>query len=332
MKKENLFLIVNTIILLGISLLIILVVTPLTTQEPTDKLFSEAITLSELDEDSIITDIPDQGNYRIIRSVQTAIDRTGQAIGKVYTVMIKNDFIFDYEKDTYGYIELLVGIRDELVYVEIAHLRQTKAYLPDIQAYIYTAFNGVYYLDVEHIEEVLDSEDLVAGATSQSNQAIKDIVWRTVKFHFEIEDPIDDSDPFEELFLENFGYSALDEDFVPTAIVLAKHDVYDEEDGLLGHVYTLYKFGVYNDDGSSGGITIYVALDPTGTIIGYLSPPDEYNHTGGGYRGRALVYLTSIIGNHISDYDDEADIRAGSTYSIQLIDDMLNALKGVVMG
>ncbi|TVP86201.1 MAG: hypothetical protein EA375_01820 [Acholeplasmataceae bacterium] len=332
MKKENLFLLVNTIILLGISLLIVLVITPSVTRETKDKLFGQTITLSALDEESFITEIPEQGNYRIIRSVQTAYDRSGQAIGKVYTVMIKNDFIFDYETDTYGYIELLVGIRDEKVYVEIVHLRQTKAYLPDIQAYIYTAFDGVHYLDVEHIPEVLDSADLEAGATSQSNHAIKDVVWRTVKLHFEIEDPIDDTDPFEELFLEDFGYSALDEDFVPTAIVLAKYDIYDEEEGLLGHVYQLYKFGTYNDAGSSGSITIYVALDPDGIILGYLSPTDEYNHTGGAYRGRVLIYLGSIIGNHISDYDDDADIRADATYSIQLIDDMLNALKGVFMG
>lgn len=173
MKKQNLFLIINAVILLVISLGFLFTYQNAIPKDPEDKLFNQMVTLED---EEIINNVPSIGHYTIVHKVQTAYNAKGNKVGTVYTVMAKNSYKFD-PADDFGYIELLVGIDlDNKVYVQPLKIEQTSTYVGGIQDYIYEYFQG-FTFDYLLLIPVVNVGDLEAGATaSQSTSLVKTLV------------------------------------------------------------------------------------------------------------------------------------------------------------
>ncbi|MBN2300794.1 MAG: hypothetical protein JXC31_06390 [Acholeplasmataceae bacterium] len=177
MKIENKFLLINTFILFVLGLLFILIYATFVPLEPKDKLFGQ---VANLGEETIIVELPSIGHYEVLNSVSYAYDRQGNKIGTVYHVYARNGYI-ENPDDTYGYIELLVGINlENKVYVQIVDLRQTAVYNVKLQNYIYEYYQGFTFDHLVNIPAA-NMEDISAGATaSRSTGTIKSLVSKAV--------------------------------------------------------------------------------------------------------------------------------------------------------
>ncbi len=173
MKKQNLFLMINAVIILVISLGFLFAFQNIVPKDPEDKLFNQMVTLED---EEIITNVPTIGHYSIVHKVQTAYNAQGSKVGTVYTVMARNGYKFDPNSE-FGYIELLVGIDlDNKVYVQPLKIEQTSTYVGGIQDYIYEYFQG-FTFDYLLLIPVVNVGDLEAGATaSQSTGLVKTLV------------------------------------------------------------------------------------------------------------------------------------------------------------
>jgi len=177
MSKQNLYLIINTLILLVLGLVFILLYSTVIPTEPKDKLFSQVITL---DEEVVLNSLPVTGHYENLHSVQNAFNTRGDKIGVVYHVFARNGFI-DNPTDEYGYIELLVGIDlEDNVYVQIVVLQQKSVYNAAIQDYINKYYQGFSVNDFLSIP-VINVEELEAGATaSTSTGSVKSLIGMAI--------------------------------------------------------------------------------------------------------------------------------------------------------
>ncbi|PKK98794.1 MAG: hypothetical protein CVV57_04750 [Tenericutes bacterium HGW-Tenericutes-2] len=180
MKKQNLFLMINAVVLLVISLIFLFAFQNVLPKDPEDKLFNQMVTLED---EEIINNVPSIGHYTIIHKVQTAYNAKGNKVGTVYTVMAKNGYKFN-PSDEFGYIELLVGVDlDNKVYVQPVKIEQTSTYVGGIQDYIYEYFQG-FTFDYLLLIPVVNVGDLEAGATaSESTGLVKSLVAMAINEH-----------------------------------------------------------------------------------------------------------------------------------------------------
>jgi hypothetical protein len=180
MKKQNLFLMINAVILLVISLVFLFAYQNAVPKDPEDKLFNRMVTLED---EEIIANVPTIGNYSIVHKVQTAYNSQGNKVGTVYTVMAKNGYKFN-PSDEFGYIELLVGIDlDNKVYVQPVKVQQTSTYVGGIQDYIFEYFQG-FTFDYLLLIPVVNVGDLEAGATaSESTGLVKTLVAMAINLY-----------------------------------------------------------------------------------------------------------------------------------------------------
>ncbi|MFP4177612.1 MAG: hypothetical protein ACLFTZ_02505 [Acholeplasmataceae bacterium] len=328
-KKENIFLIVNTLIITVAALVLIFGVTPAVPDEPKDRLFGKTV---ELRDEETIEEIPSDSGFAILNESYQAYTLSGDEVGTVYRVIARNSYRYD-EDDDYGVIELLVGIQDERVFVEVVEIRQTSTYLAGIQNYVYSFYDGVDYQEVEDIE-VVNLEDPEAGATaSDSTATVKDLVWLAVAHHFDLETE-EPFDLYEELFGDDFGDSEPDEDFEPTGYVRSKETVYDQDEEVIGHLYELEGEGEYDNgfEETEGSITIYVLLDEeTNEILDIIAPEDDYGHTLSYAEGDDGVfdYVESFEGEELYA-PGEDDLTAGATWSKQFVNELITDLSEVV--
>lgn len=177
MSRENMFLVINTLILVVLGSIFVLIYSTYIPNEPQDRLFNQVITL---DEAVVINDLPTIGHYEVLHSVQNAYNLQGDKVGTVYHVFARNGYI-ENQNDEYGYIELLIGIDlDQKVFVEIVVLQQTSIYNVGIQNYIYEYYQGFSFSQLIHIP-VVNVEDLEAGVTaSRSTGTIKSLVSKAI--------------------------------------------------------------------------------------------------------------------------------------------------------
>ncbi len=173
MSKENRYLLINTFVLLLLSLVVIFAYSTYMPLEPKDKLFNQVVTL---DDAVVLHDIPTIGHYEVIHSIQNVFNLKGDKIGVVYHVYARNGYT-ETPQDDFGYIELLVGINlENEVYVEIVKLSQTSIYNVAIQDYINDYYQGFSFSELIGIP-VVNVEDLEAGVTaSRSTGSIKNLV------------------------------------------------------------------------------------------------------------------------------------------------------------
>lgn len=325
MKKENLWLLINTGIMLVIGILLIIVANTVIPKEPKDRLFNQVV---NLENQKTIEGVPAGNSYATIDYKADAVTRSGEVLGTVYNVKIKNGYKLSSD-DANGMIELLIGIdQEDLVYVEIVILNQSNWTVKGIQKYIVEYYDGVLLEQIEKFPSY-DAADLEAGATAvDSTGAIKNLIIRTLKVHFNIQD-----DPYKDYFGE--GYSLEDDStFIPADKVVYKQNVKDSAGNPTGTIYELKGTGEYlgYDGISSGSITMYVLFDENEEIIAILMPDSLYGHTAG-FKARNNAYLSEFIGLTISEIqaviDDNADLETGATGSKALIDSLLSALSEV---
>lgn len=325
MKKENLWLLINTGIMLVIGIILIIVANTVIPKEPKDRLFNQVI---ELENQVTVEGVPSSNSFATIDYKADAVARSGEVLGTVYNVKIKNGYKLSSD-DANGMIELLIGIdHDDLVYVEIVVLNQSNWTVKGIQKYIIEYYDGVTLEQIEKFP-AYDAADLEAGATAvDSTGSIKSLVIRTLKVHFNIQD-----DPYIDYFGENYTLED-DSTFVPTEKVIFKQNVKDASGNPVGMIYELRGTGEYMgyDGISSGSITMYIIFDGNAEILAILMPDSLYGHTAG-FKARNDAYLSEFIGLTISEIqaviDDNADLATGATGSKALIDSLLSALSEV---
>jgi hypothetical protein len=325
MKKENLWLLINTGIMLVIGIILVVVANTVIPKEPKDRLFNQVI---QLENQQNVEGVPSTNSYSTIDFKADAVSRSGEKIGTVYNVKIKNGYKLSSE-DSNGMIELLVGVgNDDLVYVEIVVLNQSNWTVKGIQNYIVSYYDDVTLEQIEKFP-AYDAADLEAGATAvDSTGAIKSLVIRTLKVHFNIQD-----DPYIDYFGE--GYTLEDDaTFTPSDKVVYKQNVKDSSSNAAGMIYELRGTGEYlgYDGISSGSITMYILFDENAEIIAILLPDSLYGHTAG-FKARNESYLNGFIGLTLNEIktviDDNADLATGATGSKALIDTLLTALSEV---
>lgn len=322
MKRENLWLFINTGIMLVVGIIVILLAQFIVPKDPEDRLFNRVI---NLENQVNVEGVPNQSSFSTIDFKADAVALNGTVLGTVYNVKIKNSYNISPDYD-YGMIELLIGIgTDDRVYVQIVELNQSSWTVKGIQKYITTFYQGVTLEEVEKIVEY-DAADLSAGATAvDSTGSIKSLVVRTLQLHFNIQ-----TDPYVAMF--GAGYTkSIDASFQSSGYVSSREIAKDATGNEIGYLYRLNGSSLYNDEtGASGDITLYVGVDQAGLILGIVAPQTEYNHSKGGFYNQAMNYIMTYVGKSIFEIDDSsADITAGATNSKTLMVEMLAELKGV---
>lgn len=314
MKKQELWLLINTLILLLVAIGLIIVYNNAVVKTPEDRLFGRIVSLEN---EAIVEALPNTNSYAIVHLSYDAVTASGETIGKVYNLKIKNGYNFSSD-ESFGEIELLVGIDgDDLINVEIITLKQSSWTVKGIQRFVYDRYQDVLIAQVENVPSY-DAADPDAGATAtDSTGAIRDLVKKAVQMHFGtfVDDP----------YIEFFG-----EDYVLTedttfsgTLVTHKYTVEGQ-----GTIYLVTGTGEYYD-GNEASITLHVLLDSDGEILALLLPDDGYNHTKG-FRSRNDAYLAAFIGLTLDDVEqvvnDNDDLTTGATNSKTLIETLLRAL------
>lgn len=180
MRKQNLYLGLNAVLFIIISILFLAYYQTSVPKEPKDKLFGQMITLGE---EQIITNLPTTGHFSVVHTVQIAKNNKGIEVGKVYHVIARNGYKLN-EDDDFGYIELLVGIdKNQKVFVQAVSIRQTSTYVGGIQDYVYEYFQDIQFGDLILIP-VINVGDLEAGATaSESTALVKSMIAMAIDAH-----------------------------------------------------------------------------------------------------------------------------------------------------
>jgi hypothetical protein len=178
MRKQNLFLLINTAILLVIGAAFVWTYDAAVPKDLDDQLFGQVVTLGEAE---IVTNIPTIGQYSIVHTVQDAFNSRGDKIGVVYNV--RATYTYFLETDP-GYVELLVAVDlDQNVTVQIVDLKQTSTYTAGLQNYVYEYFQG-FGFDQLILIPIVNLEDPEAGATaSASTGKIKELVGKAIEYH-----------------------------------------------------------------------------------------------------------------------------------------------------
>ncbi len=329
MKKQNLYLLINFVIMILIGLAFAMVNQSQTMTEPKDKLFDQKITLEN---EQKLSSIPymsaNSVNFEIVDTKWTAKDQEGKTIGFVYHAVIKNDFALSGSGIDYGFIEILVGITlDNKVHVEYINIYQSQWANVGIQKYIQDNYDGLNHLIIGTVPSF--DADIVSGATDKpatvSTDAIKALVQSVVAIHYNIVD----EDPYEEIFGTDAYEFNVDTTFTSTTHVTDKVLV-TEGTNDLGYIYSVTGSGVYQD-GSSDSIVIEIIFGTDDTIIGFVLPEDTYNHTGGSFKEKNQTYLEDYIGLSISeiqavvDAGGNQDVTSGASNTRTLIDELLEA-------
>ncbi len=328
MKKQNLYLLINFVIMLLIGIGFGLVNQNQTMTEPKDKLFNQRITLEN---EQKLASIPymsnNSVNFELVDTKWTAKDLDGKTIGYVYHAIIKNDFALSGSGVNYGFIELLVGIKlDNKVFVEPISIYQTQWAVVGVQKYLQDYYNGVGHLSIGTIPSF--DADIVSGATERpatvSTDAVKSIVGQVIAIHYNIVE----ENPYEDLFGVEIERSS-EASFTPTEHIINKELVSDGSNNL-GYIYSLSGEGDYLD-GSIASIVIEVVFGTDDKILGFVLPSDTYNHSGGSFKEKNQTYLENYVGLSVSeiqaqiDAQIDTDITADASNTRALIDELLEA-------
>jgi hypothetical protein len=329
MKKQNLYLLINFVLMLLIGIGFGLYNQIQTMTEPIDKLFDQKVLL---DNEQKLSSIPymsaNSTNFEIVDKKWTVRDQNDKIIGHAYHAVIKNDFSLSGSGVDYGYIELLVGISlDNEVSVEYINIYQSQWALVGIQKYIQDNYDEINYQSVQTIPSF--DADIVSGATENpatiSTDAIKTIVSSVIEMHYNIST----EDPYETLFgTENYEFTT-DDTFVATTHILEKVLVSDGATDL-GYIYSLTGSGPYQG-GDDASIVMEIIFGTDDKIIGFVLPEDTYNHSGGSFKTKNETYLEDYIGLSISeiqavvDAQGSQDVTSGASNTRALIDELLEA-------
>lgn len=307
MSHQHKWLLINTVILLVVSLLIVVLVSNVFPTQKEDKLFDQVITLVEIE---TIESTP-SGDYAIVSTHYEGLNAQENVIGDVYLLKIKN---------SYGSMSFYVGIKDDHIYTQHIELDQTSVYLKNIQHFIQQDLNGITYETLLKVKPLDAAYDLNSGATAtDSTSSILELVVKAVEIHF----GIFEDDPYIAYYGEDYTITQ-DDTF----------DVDDIEKYIINGnqiVYRVTGTGSYEgyEETKSGSITMDVLLDEENNILALLFPEDLYGHTGTFLSRNAsyIAYFTGMnlleISGTVETYDD---LKTGATGSKELIELLLQRL------
>lgn len=273
MKKENIILVLAFGLMVILSLIMLGIQGFFPTTE-LDKMFNQKVVVSN--EQAVVD--PEFVNIVSKADVSTL---GGAKLADLYTVRVDH---------TYFYMELYVAIdasgkvyaRDKVVRTKDS---TSQSYFPIVREYLLKNYSGLYYENIKYI-------DGAAGATTitVSRSIIKNTVSRVVLFH--VGEPVD---YVKELFGKDY-------DLVSTE-TFGHVNLYNVSvDGVSYRVFEAKDSGTYYDFQSTneGEITIYVAIDTTGTIKFVSIPETLYGHSGGNFYNQTKAFLESVLDQQIS--------------------------------
>ena len=243
MKRQNLWLIINTLVLMVIGIAFLWIYDSSVPKTTYDRLFGEVVRIEE--QATLVNEIP-TGNqeFDLIHTFQEVFNRNGEKIGYVYHV-----------KSQYNYFEigklyLVVGIRlDGTGSVQIDTLKQTDVYTAGIQQYIFDYFQSFNINQVDRIpsRDLIDFYDMDAGGTaSASTNKVKELVRIVVNFYLAGNVAIE-TDPLQVLFGEGYQL-VIDPSFVATNTILFKKHIMNSQGIQVGTYYHLRGTAKYYDD------------------------------------------------------------------------------------
>ena len=179
-----------------------------------------------------------------------------------------------------------------------------------------------------NLGDVPSTSDLTSGATASYQSIVSS--FSKGKDHFETLS-LAPADPFSVLAV-GYAYKDKDMTFTPTDHVINKEIIYNENNDILGHVYTLFGSGPYQDGGDDKDIQFYVAVDGNNIILGVLVLDEEYDHSGGVFFTRIQQYINSFKGQSIQTLSYDVDWVSGATSgnSKTLVDTLMQALVEVI--
>lgn len=321
MTKENMGLLRNALLMVIVFALLLIAYERLYPKTIEEKLFNEMVTFEQ---GKILETLPSKSEYMVVYKKYDAINQQQEKVGVVYEVVARNGYVFDDTK-SFGEIRLLVGFKEDAVYVKHIVLEQSAQYVSDIRHYIEMNFQGIMYTEIESIEPE-NVADLSSGATaSDSTTLIKRMVLEAIAVEYNLIS----SAPYDPYFGE--GYEVTNEVTYNDGLIQKQLTI-----GNLGYVYVLTTTGVYEGYGGEeyeGSITIEVLFSAEDKILAVLVPEATYGHTIS-FLARNETYLNEFIGLTIGDIedvvDDNIDLMTGATWSKAVIDTLLRALASEV--
>lgn len=324
MNKQNMWLLINTGIIIVISALFLVASENWIPKNPEDLLFGKTV---ELKNEEDVERAPLTGSYAIV-DFKTEAYKGDKLLATVYNVKIKNNYTYS-EDDDFGFIELLVAIDPAgNVSVQVVTLNQSDWTVKGIQAYIYEKYNGIPYASVKNIPSY-DAADITAGVTAtDSTGAIQAIIQKAIDIHYDliVDDPL--------VAIYGEGYVITDDaTFVPSTYVTKREVVKNASNVDLGYIYTLTGTGDY-DNGeelvTGHAITIRVAFDVDDEVLAVIIPEELYGHTAGNRKTKIQTYMDLLIGSTVDQFDtvlsNPGDIVSGVTYTKDLVDILIDAL------
>jgi hypothetical protein len=323
-NKQNLWLLINTGIILALAALFLVLVETVVPREPKDFLFGKVV---ELKNETDIERAPLTGGYAIV-DYKTEAYSGSKFLATVYNVKIKNSYTYS-DDDEFGIIELLVAIDPAgKVSVQIVQLNQSNWTVKGIQRYITETYQGIPYTQVSSIAPY-NAADLTAGVTAtDSTGSIKAIIQKAIDIHYDL--IVDD--PLVTIYGEGYVISD-DTTFVPTTLVVNREIVKNASNVDLGYVYTLTGAGDY-DNGQElvigHTVTLKFAFDVDDILLGVVIPEELYGHTAGNRLTKIQNYVNLLVGKNATEFAaalaNPGDIVSGVTYTKDLVDILIDAL------
>ncbi len=193
-------------------------------------------------------------------------------------------------------ITLSVGLDEKIIDILFDEINQTM-YVAQTMA-----------LRESYIYQQLSSNipDANAGATSISMHTLMDMI-RAIGIHHDGVLKFENAPLPYEAFFGN-AYTIIDTTTENILGAVVKTEIISDE---LGTVYSITKAGIYNSESiTEREITLVIALNNSGEIIGVLLPRDDYKHTMGGYYNRTLIFAETFVGQNLAEL---VDAYTGST-------------------
>jgi len=247
-----------------------------------------------------------------ILSVVEGNDASGNVIGYIYTAFGNNQ---------HGSIRIVVSVDPDgtIIGTNMLEIQQTKGL--DLTTYHLSLFNGT------DITALTPDGDITAGVTNSLN-TIKALLTDIATVHASLD--LAPTDPYIAWFGIDYTKET-DATFSATEHVVSKDIIEDSLGVVIGYLYKVTGYGIYETDNSTEkDVAIYVGLSTNGTILGVLVPSNEYHHSAGGLYDSTVSFLETFVGTNIADVEiTGSDLTAGATNSKTLMNELMAALKEV---
>mgnify|MGYP001067160318 CR=1 FL=1 len=250
-----------------------------------------------------------------ITTAVRGLDGSNQVVGYIYIASGTN-------KHGSMTIAISIDAKGKILGAQFVDIQQTL----NVEG---TRYNLSLFVGTQ-ISALVPDGDLVSGVTNSLN-TVKALLTDVATVHADVADA--PADPYTEMFGEGFT-KAVDSSFTATDYVKSKEIVKNSDGQEIAHLYKLNGFAIYNSESTEEkDITLYVGVDLDGKILGIVVPADEYHHTAGGLYTNTVTFLEVYTNTMLSDVETTgSDLTSGATNSKNLANQLMAALKEVVLG